>query len=77
MDLAIAIGITLRKLRKDAKLSQEALALICGIDRTYISSLERGKRQPTLKIIFAISSAINISPSEFVSKIEQEHRTGQ
>ena len=73
MDLAIAIGITLRKLRKEANLSQEALALICGIDRTYISSLERGKRQPTLKVIFAISSAINISPSVFVSEVEREY----
>ena len=76
MDLAIAIGNTLRKFRKEANLSQEALALICGIDRTYVSGLERGKRQPTLKVIFAISSAINISPSVFVANVEREYHSG-
>lgn len=76
MDLAIAIGNTLRKFRKEANLSQEALALICGIDRTYVSGLERGKRQPTLKVIFAISSAIKIPPSVFVENVEREYYSG-
>ena len=70
MDIEIAFGITLRKFRLEAKLSQEALALACGIDRTFISLLERGLRQPSLKTLFNISRTLNISPALLVLDVE-------
>lgn len=43
----------------------------CGLDRTYISLLERGQRQPSLKSLFAICVALKISPSEMLSIVEE------
>ena len=51
--------------------SQEALALICGLDRTFISLLERGQRQPTLSSIFAIADALEITPSIMLANVER------
>lgn len=45
--LEARFGVVLTELRKRKKLSQEQLATDCGLDRTYISLLERGMRQPT------------------------------
>lgn len=69
--LASTFGCVLAEQRKKTKLSQEDLALECGLDRTYISLLERGQRQPSLKSLFAICAALKISPSEMLSIIEE------
>lgn len=70
MELEAAFGQTLREFRKRARLSQEALALECELDRTFISLLERGRRQPTLKTLFQIAKILNVSPSELISVVE-------
>jgi transcriptional regulator with XRE-family HTH domain len=70
MNLESAISITLKELRFQSNLSQEKLAHQCDIDRTYISLLERGKRKPTLHMIFKICDKLNILPSEFIKKVE-------
>lgn len=63
-------GKVLRELREEKNISQEKLAEYCDLDRTYISLLERGLRQPTITTIFKVSKALNISPSDFVLKVE-------
>ena len=63
-----AFGLVLRDLRQRAGLSQEALADAAEVDRTYVSLLERGLRQPTLETLFSLSRALNVSPSTMVSK---------
>ena len=70
MDIETAFGKTLKKQRVEAKLSQEALAFECGVDRTFISLLERGLRQPTLKTLFKISSTLNVSPAQIILDVE-------
>lgn len=57
-------GKNLRKHRADAGLSQEALADLCGLDRTYISGIERGLRNVSLINIHLIADALNISVSK-------------
>ncbi len=42
-------------------MSQEAFALECGFDRTYIGILERGEKSPTLNSLDKIAKALNIS----------------
>ena len=71
MEIAKVFGDVLRELRKHAKLNQEALAHASGVDRTYISLLERGLRQPSLKSIFSICSALGIQPSEMIAIVEK------
>jgi transcriptional regulator with XRE-family HTH domain len=63
-------GQVLRELREDKKLSQEKLAEFCDLDRTYISLLERGLRQPTLTTIFSLSKALDIKPSKMIEKVQ-------
>ncbi|MDO3378103.1 helix-turn-helix domain-containing protein [Geoalkalibacter halelectricus] len=70
MELEVAFGKTLREFRKQAHLSQEALALECDLDRTFISLLERGLRQPTLKTLFRLANVLNVSPSVLISAVE-------
>ena len=65
-------GKVLKTLRLKSGYSQEKLALDCELDRTYISMLERGKRQPTLKTIFTLCDKLNCSPSEMVRHVEIE-----
>jgi transcriptional regulator with XRE-family HTH domain len=51
-------GSRVRKLRRSHGLSQEALALACGLDRTYVGSVERGERNISLINIHLIASAL-------------------
>ena len=70
MSLAKAFGRVLRETRENGGVSQEALALRCDLDRTFISLLERGQRQPTLSSIFAIAGALETSPSALLKSVE-------
>jgi len=69
--MEIIFGNILKEIRISRKLSQEKLAEYSNLDRTYISLLERGLRQPSLSTIFKISKALVISPSELVKEIEK------
>lgn len=60
---------TLKSLRLDAGLSQEQLARKSGIDRTYISGVERGVRNITLDSLETIILALGVSQSEFVETL--------
>jgi transcriptional regulator with XRE-family HTH domain len=53
-------GERLRKLRKQKGLSQEALALSCDLDRTYIGGVERGERNISLINIYKIAEALGL-----------------
>jgi transcriptional regulator with XRE-family HTH domain len=58
--------------RKNCKLSQEKLAEMANIHRTYISQIERGLKSPTLEVIFAICKALSVKPHDFIKGIEDE-----
>lgn len=63
MDFKKQFGDKLRSLRKQKGWSQEELAERCGLHRTYVSSVERGERNPTLRIIQKIAHALEVHPS--------------
>jgi transcriptional regulator with XRE-family HTH domain len=67
-----AFGQVLRTLRLERGLSQEALALEAGIQRNYVSLIERGKNQPTITIIFKLASALEMKPSQVVALVEAD-----
>lgn len=64
-------GVLLKKLRTDKGLTQEQLADECELDRTYISLLERGQRQPTLSTLFKIAEVLKVSASSIVKELEK------
>ena len=61
-----SFGKRVQKLRTDRNLSQEKLAEIAGFDRTYISLLERGIRNPSLVNIFRLAKALDITPDKLI-----------
>jgi transcriptional regulator with XRE-family HTH domain len=67
-----AFGEVLRDYRTKTGISQEALALKADLDRTYISLLERGLRQPTLKTLFRLAGVLEIAPSTIVARISSK-----
>ena len=60
-------GLHLKKLRVEKKLSQEELGALSDLDRTYISGIERGKRNISLINIVKLSSALKTSPACLMS----------
>ena len=64
-----SLGRVLRSQRIQKGLSQEELAHRVGLDRTYISLLERGLRQPTLGTLVKLSQALEIQPEDFVAEL--------
>ncbi len=73
MDRALVkrFGIVLRKFRVAAGFTQQELAQECRLDRTYISLLERGLRQPSLTTIFLLADAVNKRPDRLVAAIRK------
>jgi len=56
----------MRKARKNKQISQMALYKSTGLDRTYISALERGVQKPSLRTVIRVANGIGISPNELV-----------
>jgi len=57
------LGNRIRQLRRETGLSQEDFADKCGIDRSFMSGIERGVRNPTLEILWAISGGLDLDLS--------------
>ncbi len=63
-------GRILQELRTERGLSQEELGFESDYHRTYISQLERGQKNPSLKAIFRLARALGVRPSEMIRRIE-------
>lgn len=58
MDLSAHFGAAVRRHRELIRISQEELANRAGLDRTYVSAIERERRNPTLKVLQQLSDAL-------------------
>lgn len=65
-------GEVLQRYRKRLGVSQEELAFRAGVDRTFVSRIERGIRQPTITTIIGLGSALGVSAAELVREVEAE-----
>jgi transcriptional regulator with XRE-family HTH domain len=65
-----SLGLALRNIRQTLNLSQEELGDRCGLDRTYVSGIERGLRNPTVQTLWALAAGLNIQPSELLKIAE-------
>lgn len=74
MDIKQKIGLRIRELRKAKGISQEDLAFKAGIDRTYMTSVENGKRNVSIINIEKIVLALNESFESFFKGIEQQEK---
>lgn len=66
MDICQKLAANLRRLRQEKAWSQEAFAQEADLHRTYISDLERGARNPTIKIIGKLAKALGVSAGELL-----------
>ena len=72
MTLETAFGQVVREIRKTKKLSQEKVAFESGLDRTFISLLECGRKQPSLVTIFQLAKALQTPPSQIIESVEEK-----
>ncbi|MGK6315611.1 helix-turn-helix domain-containing protein [Neorhizobium sp. DT-125] len=65
------LAYNLRKARNARGLSQEAFALESNIDRTYISGIERGRRNPSLDMLVKIAKHLDLPPATLLTPSQQ------
>ncbi len=65
MDIKQAVGKRVKELRNKIGISQEELADIAQLDRTYITSVERGKRNISIVNVEKLAKALQVSLAEF------------
>jgi transcriptional regulator with XRE-family HTH domain len=71
MTVEQALGDALRHTRERRGLSQEQLAGDAGLDRTYISLIERGQKSPTLRTLLRLADVLDVAPSKIVREMER------
>lgn len=68
------LGVVLRALRRRTEYSQEKLEFVSGLHRTYVSSVERGERNPGFEAIARWLAAVNVSWSDFGEALDRQVR---
>jgi transcriptional regulator with XRE-family HTH domain len=76
MDICSLVGRNLRRQRLSAGLSQEALADLAGLDRTYVSGVERGIRNPTVRVLQVIAVALGVKPADLLADEPRKRCSG-
>ena len=66
MDISKQFGMRLKYLREQKGLTQEELSLRSDVNQKYISDLEQGRRNPTLKVMERLAIALDITLSELL-----------
>ncbi|WP_439468446.1 helix-turn-helix domain-containing protein [Blastomonas fulva] len=66
MDLCRRFGLNVKNVRVAAGHTQEELADLAGVARSYMSDVERGVRNPTLKVVERIAKALDIHPAKLL-----------
>lgn len=72
MDMRKLVGRNLARLRRERGLTQEELEVRSGLSQQYLSSLERGQRNPTVITLYEIAQALEVSHIELVKPDGQD-----
>jgi transcriptional regulator with XRE-family HTH domain len=67
MDVRSRVGTNVKRLREARGLSQEELAFDAEMHRTYVSGIERGKRNPTVTVVERLAAALGAKASELLA----------
>lgn len=65
-DWRLIVGKNVRSLRLSANMTQEKLAYEAEIDLTYVSGIERGKRNPSLLVMARMADALGVHPRDLL-----------
>jgi len=66
MDMRKLVGRNVKRIRQEKGLTQERFAEVSGFSQQYISSLERGRRNPTVVTVYELATALGVSHMELV-----------
>jgi transcriptional regulator with XRE-family HTH domain len=75
MDIRKVFGANVRVYRRSAGLSQEAVAARMGVDRAYVSAIERGLQNVTLLTILQVAESLNVRPADLLVEPVQKSRS--
>lgn len=75
MDIRKVFGANVRVYRLAAGLSQEAVAARMGVDRAYVSAIERGLQNVTLLTILQVAESLNVRPADLLVESVQKSRS--
>jgi transcriptional regulator with XRE-family HTH domain len=64
MELPKILGRNLRRIREELGASQEEIAFRAGMNRAYLSDVERGERNPTVRVVGKLARALAVEPAE-------------
>ncbi len=76
-DLLVSLGKVIRQRRESMNITQEAFAELTDFDRTYISLIERGKRNLSVLNLQIIASALNQKVSDLLREAERANQAGE
>lgn len=68
MDVVKLLGENVRRYRKLAGMSQEELSLRADMKRSYVSDLERGTRNPSVRALGRLAEALKVEPSQLLER---------
>ncbi len=71
------LGRWLKEARHEAGLSQVEVARRSGVDRSYLSDLERDRQSPSVNVLVRVCKAIGVSPAKIFAKWEREEKLNQ
>lgn len=67
--LAKALGKNIRAQRKEKGFSQDAFALVCGVDRSYMGRIERGEVNITVEKLYRLASTLACEPASLLPSL--------
>lgn len=70
MDAVVLLGLNVRKFRKQRGMTQEQLALETEMERSYVSDLERGTRNPSVRAVGRLAKALDVPPHLLLMPVE-------
>jgi transcriptional regulator with XRE-family HTH domain len=70
MDAVVLLGLNVRKYRKQRGMTQEELGLDTEMERSYVSDLERGTRNPSVRAVERLAKALGVAPHALLMPIE-------
>jgi transcriptional regulator with XRE-family HTH domain len=68
MDVRVRVGRNLQKARRERGVSQEELAHLAGVHQTYLSGVERGKRNPSIVVLHRIATALGLDIADLTRR---------
>lgn len=66
-----AVGVTMEELRRERRMTKLALADFSGLQDSYIRSIAKGRKRPSIIVLYSLAEAFGIGPVDFLARIEK------